>query len=155
MLSRVPSGPLLFVLGILVSFVGIHFLLWGSGGRIISKRWAMLSGLIGGTVSALFGTGGPAYMGYLGHRLENRSELRATFSSLLVLDGGLRVVVFIAGGLFFRSLEFLMLIAVLPVMALGLYLGRCTHTTLSNRQMRGLTGILLLASGISLLLRGT
>lgn len=154
LLSRIPSAPLLIALGIFVTLVGVRYLLLGAGSVPISSRWSVLAGLAGGTASALFGTGGPAYMSYLAHRLENRSELRATFSGLLALDGGLRVVVFIASGLFFSSLDLTLLVIALPAMALGLYFGHRTHTALSNQQMTRVTAVLLLASGMSLLMRG-
>ena len=99
MLSNMPSGPLLLVLGIFVTLVGIRYLLMSPGKQIVSRRWASLAGLSGGIASALFGTGGPSYVSYLAHRLGDGSELRATFSGLLALDGGLRVAVFIASGL--------------------------------------------------------
>jgi len=154
MLSRVPSGPLLFMLGFFVTVVAVRSLLLGPARQIVSRRWSALAGLAGGTASALFGTGGPAYMSYFGHRLGDRSELRATFSGLLVLDGGLRVVVFIASGLFFTSLNLVVLLAALPMMLLGLYFGQCAHKVLSNQQIKHLTTALLFVSGLSLLARG-
>lgn len=154
MLSRVPSGPLLFMLGFFVTVVAVRSLLLGPARQIVSRRWSALAGLAGGTASALFGTGGPAYMSYFGHRLDDRSELRATFSGLLVLDGGLRVVVFIASGLFFTSLNVQVLLAALPMMLLGLYFGQRAHKVLSNQQIKHLTTALLFVSGLSLLARG-
>ena len=154
MLSRVPGEPLLLILGIFVMFVGVRYLLLGSGGEAISMRWAAPAGLLGGTASALFGTGGPAYMSYLTHRLGHRSELRATFSGLLAMDGGIRVAVFIANGLFFTSLDLTMLAVALPAAGLGLYLGHHAHTALSNQQIKRLIAALLLVSGLSLVLRG-
>ena len=153
MLSRVPSGPLLFALGIFVTLVGLRYLLLRPGKGIVSQRWVVPAGLSGGIASALFGTGGPSYMSYLVHRLEKRSELRATFSGLLALDGGLRVMVFIASGLFFTSLDLTTLVIALPAMVLGLYLGHRAHSALSNQQMKRLTAVLLLVSGLSLLMR--
>lgn len=153
MLSRVPSKPLILALGIFVTLVGIRYLLLEPGKGSISRRWAVLAGLSGGTASALFGTGGPSYMSYLVHRLDSRAELRATFSGLLALDGALRMTVFIASGLFFISLDLTMLALALPAMVLGLYLGHRAHSALSNQQMKRLTAVLLLGSGLSLLLR--
>ncbi len=153
MLSRVPSRPLFLVLGTLVTLVGIRYLLLHPGKSAISRRWSALAGVSGGTASALFGTGGPAYMSYLAHRLHHRAQLRATFSALLALDGGLRVIVFMVGGLFFSSLGPIQLLIALPAMMLGLYLGHRTHAVLSNRHIKLLTAMLLLASGLSLLWR--
>ena len=93
-------------------------------------------------------------MGYFGHRLDDRHELRATFSGLLALDGSLRIAVFIVGGLFFSSLDLKLLIAVLPIMLVGLWLGRCAHAVITNRQMKYVIAILLIASGLSLVMRG-
>ncbi|MHB1085241.1 MAG: sulfite exporter TauE/SafE family protein [Thiobacillus sp.] len=154
LLSRVANDSLLFVLGVFVIAMGTHYLLSSSDGRTVSSGWSAPAGLVGGIASSLFGTGGPAYMGFLGHRLESRHELRATFSGLLALDGSLRVAVFIAGGIFFSSLNLSLLIAVLPIMLLGLWLGRCAHTVISNRQMKYMIAILLIMSGMSLVLRG-
>jgi len=154
MLSRVPNGPLLMALGFFVTLVAIRYLLMGPAQHTISKRWSAVAGLAGGTASALFGTGGPAYMSYFGHRLEDRSELRATFTGLMVLDGGLRVVVFMLSGLFFAALDLKILAAAFPVMLLGLYFGQRAHKALSNRQIKNLTAVLLFVSGLSLLVRG-
>ena len=154
MLSRTPSGPLLFVLGFFVTIVAIRYLVFDTFSHTISPRWSVLAGLVGGTASALFGTGGPAYMSYFGHRLENRSELRATFSGLMVVDGGLRVIVFILSGLLFTALDPKILIIAVPAMLSGLYLGHRAHKALSNQQIKYLTAILLLLSGLSLLVRG-
>lgn len=154
LLSRVKNGPLLFGLGVFVIVMGVQYLRSSSGGRIVSRIWSVPAGLIGGTASALFGTGGPAYMGYFAHRFESRYELRSTFSGLLALDGSLRVAVFIAGGLFFSSLSLKLVISVLPIMLFGLWLGRCAHAVITNRQMKHMIGVLLLVSGMSLVMRG-
>lgn len=153
LLARVPNEPLLLALGFFVTIVGIKILFFGTPKEGISKRWSALAGFAGGATSALFGTGGPAYMSYLGHRLENRYEIRATFSSLLMIDSSLRVLIFIIGGIFFTSLDPIVLAAALPTMAIGLYMGHCAHEKMSNRQMKVVTAILLFVSGISLIVR--
>lgn len=153
LLARVPNEPLLLALGIFVTAIGIKILFFGTPKEGISKRWSALAGFVGGTTSALFGTGGPAYMSYLGHRLDNRYEIRATFSGLLMIDSSLRVLIFIIGGLFFSSLDPIVLAAALPTMALGLYMGHCAHEKLSDRQMQIVTALLLFVSGISLIVR--
>lgn len=154
LLARVPNEPLLLALGFFVTAVGIKILFFGTPKERISKRWSALAGIAGGTTSALFGTGGPAYMSYLGHRLENRFEIRATFSGLLVIDSSLRVFVFVIGGLFFSSLDLIVLAAALPTMVIGLYMGHRAHDRLSDGQMTFVTALLLLASGVSLIVRG-
>jgi hypothetical protein len=111
----------------------------------------MPAGLTGGTVGALFGTGGPPYIIYLSHRLRDKAELRATFSGLFMIDGGTRLVTFLITGLLLQPGLFLAYIAALPIMAIGLKIGHKVHLGLSNQQMLKLIGALLLGSGLSLL----
>lgn len=151
LLIRMPREPLLVGLGIFVLIFGVRNLLNIHGEKPISRLWAIPAGLTGGTVGALFGTGGPPYIIYLSHRLKDKAELRATFSGLFIFDGGLRLVSFLATGLLLQNGMFTALLAALPVMALGLYLGHRAHLGISSRQMLKLIGVLLIGSGASLL----
>lgn len=151
LLIRMPREPLLVGLGIFVLIFGVRNLLNIHGEKPISRLWAIPAGLTGGTVGALFGTGGPPYIIYLSHRLKDKAELRATFSGLFIFDGGLRLVFFLATGLLLQNGMFTALLAALPVMALGLYLGHRAHLGISSRQMLKLIGVLLIGSGASLL----
>lgn len=151
LLIHMPREPLLVGLGIFVLIFGVRNLLNIHGEKPISRLWAIPAGLTGGTVGALFGTGGPPYIIYLSHRLKDKTELRATFSGLFIFDGGLRLVSFLATGLLLQNGMFTALLAALPVMALGLYLGHRAHLGISSRQMLKLIGMLLIGSGASLL----
>lgn len=151
LLIHMPREPLLVGLGIFVLIFGVRNLLNIHGEKPISRLWAIPAGLTGGTVGALFGTGGPPYIIYLSHRLKDKAELRATFSGLFIFDGGLRLVSFLATGLLLQDGMFTALLAALPVMALGLYLGHRAHIGISSRQMLKLIGVLLIGSGASLL----
>lgn len=151
LLIHMPREPLLVGLGIFVLIFGVRNLLNIHGEKPISRLWAIPAGLTGGTVGALFGTGGPPYIIYLSHRLKDKAELRATFSGLFIFDGGLRLVSFLATGLLLQNGMFTALLAALPVMALGLYLGHRAHLGISSRQMLKLIGVLLIGSGASLL----
>lgn len=151
LLIHMPREPLLVGLGIFVLIFGVRNLLNIHGEKPISRLWAIPAGLTGGTVGALFGTGGPPYIIYLSHRLKDKTELRATFSGLFIFDGGLRLVSFLATGLLLQNGMFTALLAALPVMALGLYLGHRAHLGISSQQMLKLIGMLLIGSGASLL----
>ena len=151
LLIQMPREPLLVGLGIFVLIFGVRNLLNIHGEKLISRLWAIPAGLTGGTVGALFGTGGPPYIIYLSHRLKDKAELRATFSGLFIFDGGLRLVSFLATGLLLQNGMFTALLAALPVMALGLYLGHRAHIGISSQQMLKLIGVLLIGSGASLL----
>ncbi len=151
LLIQMPREPLLIGLGIFVLIFGVRNLLNIHGETTISRLWAIPTGLTGGTVGALFGTGGPPYIIYLSHRLKDKAELRATFSGLFTFEGGLRIVSFLATGLLLQNGMLTALLAALPVMALGLFLGHRAHLGISSLQMLKLIGMLLIGSGISLI----
>lgn len=153
LLVRLPASPLLTVLGLLVLAFGLRSVLNLHGTRTVSRLWALPAGFAGGTVSALFGTGGPPYVIYLNHRLHDKGELRATFTGLFTLEGGLRIVAFLATGLLLQLDVLLAIAGALPLVALGLWLGNRVHVGLSPTQMQRLLGALLLVSGTSLLWR--
>jgi uncharacterized protein len=153
LLVKLPEAPLLIALGIFVLLFGTRNVLNLHGTRMISRRWAMPAGLAGGAIGALFGTGGPPYVIYLNHRLHDKAELRATFSGLFFLEGGLRIVVFVIAGLLLNKALFFAILAALPLVALGLFLGNRVHIGLTSLQMQRLIGIILLASGTSLVWR--
>lgn len=151
LLIRVPKGPLLLVLGLFVTAFGIRNLLHLHGEKPISRMWALPTGLLGGTVGALFGTGGPPYVIYLSHRVREKAALRATFSGLFLLDGGVRILTFIASGLLLEARVLWAVLGAWPLMLLALYAGARAHVGLTQRQMLSLIGLLLLGSGLSLI----
>jgi hypothetical protein len=153
LLVNLPKAPLLTALGLFVLAFGLRSVLNLHGTRTISRLWAMPAGLTGGMVGALFGTGGPPYVIYLNHRLRDKGELRATFSWLFIIEGGLRIVTFLIAGLLL-NLDLLIAIAgALPLVALGLWAGNRVHVGLTPTQMQRILGALLLTSGTSLLWR--
>lgn len=151
LLVRLPQEPLLTALGLFVLFFGVRYVFDIHGSKAISRLWALPTGLAGGTISALFGTGGPPYVIYLSHRMRDKSQLRATFSGLFLLDGTLRIAGFLYAGLLMQEHLLTAIALGIPVMAGGLYLGHRIHLGIGNRQMLMLTGALLLVSGMSLL----
>ena len=153
LLLNLPREPLLAGLGLFVTVFGLRYVFNVHGDGMVSRLWAMPAGLLGGMVGALFGTGGPPYVIYLTHRLRDKFELRATFSGLFLLEGALRILVFLAAGLLMQAELLGTLLFALPVMALGLYLGNKVHIGIGQRQMILLIGMLLAVSGASLIWR--
>lgn len=151
LLVSLPPLPLLITLGVFVLAFGVRSVLNLHGERLISRWWAPPAGLIGGTVSALFGTGGPPYIIYLNHRLKDKGELRATFSALFLVEGGSRVLAFLAFGLLLDAQVWWAAALALPLMLLGLKLGSRIHVGIAPGQLQRLIGTLLLVSGTSLL----
>jgi hypothetical protein len=151
LLVNLPKQPLLITLGLFVLAFGVRNIFNIHGDKRISRWWALPAGLIGGTVSALFGTGGPPYVIYLSHRLREKSELRATFTGLFLIEGALRVTAYLIAGLLLQDGMLWALAGALPLMALGLYAGHRVHMGISQTQMLRIIGSLLLVSGTSLL----
>ena len=153
LLLNLPRTPLLVTLGLFVFAFGLRSAFNLQGSRQISRAWAAPAGLVGGTVSALFGTGGPPYVIYLNQRLRDKGELRATFSLLFLIEGGARVVTFLIAGLLLDTGLLLAILMALPLVALGLWLGNHVHLGLTAERLQRLVGLLLVVSGIALLWR--
>ncbi len=153
LLVGLPEQPVLAVLGLFVLVFGVRYVLDIHGERPVSRRWAHPAGLLGATVSGLFGTGGPPYVIYLGHRIRDKGELRATLSLLFMLEGGFRVCIFLAAGLLADRTVWSGVALGLPVLAVGMWLGSRVHTRLSQHQMIRAVGLVLLGAGAALLVK--
>lgn len=151
LLVNLPHEPLLVGLGLFVIFFGLRYLLNVHGEKPISRWWSLPTGLSGGLIGAMFGTGGPPYVVYLTHRLHDKTQLRGTLSGLFMLEGALRIVTFLFMGLLLQPDILMSLLLSLPLMGLGLYLGNRVHLGITRRQQLALIGVLLLGSGGSLL----
>lgn len=153
LLVNMPQTPMLIALAIFVFLFAIKSLLNMQGGKPISQFWAAPAALTGGTVGALFGTGGPPYVIYLSHRIHDKSELRATFSALFFTEGLTRIISFLVAGLLMSREIWIAYVLALPIMLGMLYLGGRVHLGLSTAQMTRLVGGLLLVSSMSLLFK--
>lgn len=148
----IDSVMLAHALGVFVLLYAMYTLFVVDSGNGASRLWAGPAGSLGGLVGTLFGTGGPFYVVYLKHRGLPKTQFRATFATIFLLDGAGRLTGYLAGGFFDR--DWLVLAAFsLPIMAVGLYLGGHVHTTISQRAFQVAVSVLLVISGISLLLR--
>ena len=153
LLIQLPSGPMLLVLAGLVFVFAVRSVFNLRGDKPVSRGWAVTAGLAGGTVGALFGTGGPPYVIYLTHRIHDKGDLRATFSALFFADGMTRIVSFLVAGLLLSARVWIAYIAALPLMLGALYLGGRAHVGLGQAQMTRLVGALLLVSSVSLVFK--
>jgi uncharacterized membrane protein YfcA len=150
LLVNLPSGPMLFALAGFVFIFAVRSVFDIRGDKPASRVWAVPAALTGGTVGALFGTGGPPYVIYLTHRIHDKSNLRATLSALFFTEGLARIVSFLFAGLFMTAKVWVAYIAGLPLMLGALYLGGRMHVGLTRPQMTRLVGVLLLVSSVSL-----
>lgn len=153
LLLHLPVKPMLITLAVLVGVFALRSLLNLHGDKTVSRWWAAPAGLAGGTVGALFGTGGPPYVIYLTHRIHEKGPLRASFSGLFFIEGLLRIFSFALVGLLADPRIWWGFLLSAPVMAGGLMLGSRVHVGISRDQLTRLIGLLLLGSSISLLVR--
>jgi len=153
LLVKLPPEPMLIALAGFVFIFALRSVLNLHGDKPVSRGWAVPAALTGGTVGALFGTGGPPYVIYLSHRIRDKGDLRATFSALFFTEGLTRIVSFLIAGLLLSSEIWIAYVAALPLMLGALYLGGRVHVGLSQAQMTRLVGVLLLVSSVSLLVK--
>lgn len=151
LLVNLPREPLLVGLALFVIFFGLRYLFNVHSEKPISRWWSLPTGLSGGLIGAMFGTGGPPFVVYLSHRLHDKTQLRGTLSGLFMLDGALRIVTFLFMGLLLQTDMLTSILLAVPLLGLGLYLGNRVHLGITRRQQLAVIGLLLLGSGGSLL----
>ena len=153
MLISLPHEPLLIGLAVFVMIFGVRYLFNIHGENPVSRWWSIPTGLSGGAIGAMFGTGGPPYVIYLSHRLHDKTQLRGTLSGLFMLEGAMRIIVFLFIGLLTQPDMLASILLAIPVMAAGLWLGQRVHMGISRPQQLAIIGVLLIISGGSLLAR--
>lgn len=153
MLLNMSTAMLLPGLGIFVLLFGLRSVLGPRHDSQVSRLWAAPAGLAGGMVGALFSTSGPPYVIYLSRRLRDKSELRSSFSVVIMMESALRLTVFLAAGLVLQEYMLTALLLAFPAMAFGLYVGNRIHLGISQTQLMRMVGLLLTASGLSLLFK--
>lgn len=153
LLIDLPKTPMLIALAVFVFIFAVRSLFDIKGDKPVSRAWAIPASLTGGTIGALFGTGGPPYIIYLSHRIHDKSDLRASFSALFFTEGITRIASFVIAGLLLSRSVWFSYFAALPIILGGLYFGGRVHVGLSQAQMTRLVGGLLLISSLSLMLK--
>lgn len=152
-LLSLPTQPVLIALGAFTMVFGFRNIFGLQPQGRLSRAWAIPAGLAGGSAGALFGVGSPPYIIYLTRRLVDKSEVRATFSWLIAIDGGFRLGLFLMAGLLFDSKLQMAYVLGLGPMALGLYVGNKVHMDMTSEGMLRVVGALLVLSGAMLFVK--
>jgi uncharacterized membrane protein YfcA len=152
-LISLPTQPILIALGAFTIFVGFRNIFGMQAAGALSRSWAIPAGLAGGGAGALFGVGSPPYIIYLTRRLQDKSEVRATFSWLIAIDGGFRLGLFLVAGLLLEPMLQLAYLLGLVPMAAGLYMGNKVHLDITSEGMLRVVGVLLMLSGAMLFVK--
>ena len=142
----------------LILGLGVFVLLYLASTRIraiqgarIGRGWAWPAGFVSGACSAMFGAGGPPYVIYLNLRRYDVGPTRATLGAVGVANLVLRVAAFGFAGLFAQPGVLITGLALLPVTALGIYVGERVRNRVSARLIRGLAYAVLFVAAIGLI----
>jgi len=118
-----------------------------------STRWAYPAGFASSLVDSMFGGGGgPLVVMYMLGRGYEPVVFRATLAVLWLLELVVRVAGYALGGYYNRTVLLLGLLLI-PVMLAGNRLGEALSRSMSPQTFARLIALILLASGISLLLK--
>ncbi len=154
LLARGSERVLLTALGVFVIALALWNLLGKPGSTAVSPRWAVPAGLVGGTFSSLFGTGGAIYTLYLARRLPDTARLRATVGALVLGSAFVRVLLFTSSGFFAPDGILKLAFTLLPFSMAGCLLGSRIQARVPQQQVRRAVWLLLVFSGASVLWRG-
>ncbi|PCJ97008.1 MAG: hypothetical protein COA45_10320 [Zetaproteobacteria bacterium] len=121
-------------------------------GRIIKWGDAHLAGFLGGTLNAMIGGGGPAFILYLKEKVTTSSEFRASIIMMLMLSNIPRAIGTIGTGLLTYDL-FTTALYAFPGFLLALYLGQKLHDKIPQEKFFYLVETLLALSAILLTLK--
>lgn len=152
LLVRVHPELLLGGLGLFVVIFGVSYVAKSGKGFPLPYWSGAPIGLFGGATSAVFGIGGPIYVFFLAGRNANPTQIRATMPMIFMFTTVARIVLFIFAGLYSPA-ALVAAVALLPVMALGVWAGHHLHLNLSRETVIRVMGALLVLSGISLIVR--
>jgi uncharacterized membrane protein YfcA len=153
LLFSVPVRTLMLLLGIFVVLYALNGLRPKGPQPPLAAGWAWWFGGSGGVLSALFGAGGWVYSMYLVRRLQDPQQIRATQAAVLTVSSTIRVVLFLVAGTYFNLSLLLLVLALLPAMALGLYIGHRITLRLDRKRFLQVLYCVLLLTGSSLLWR--
>jgi hypothetical protein len=156
LLFRLPRQAATLALGVFV----IGFALYSLASRQESRRtvspaWAYPAGFAGGLTSTLFGAGGPPYAMYLTHRGLSKEQYRATMGLATLASISLRFCAFLITGLLLEPKVWLYAAAVIPAGVAGLWAAGHLFRRISRNTLLRAIALMLLASGISLVIRAT
>ena len=148
-LKSVSPNLLTLLLGGFVVAYAIYQLIPQKLGK--ANYWvAAPTGFFGGLIGTLFGTGGPFYVIYLHLSRLDKTQFRATFASIFLIDGLMRLSGFALNDLY-DDMAVSYIVTSIPVAALGLYIGGRIHVAISKEGFTRLISLLLLGSGGALI----
>src|SRR5438309_3440329 len=153
LLVRLPRDATLLALGGFRCGYALYIMLHRGRRRPLGRAWAAPAGLLSGVLGALFGVGGPSYVGFIAGRIPDPTAQRATMSQMVALNVGPRVAAFAIAGLFTGRDLWLAIGVLLPVAWTGVWAGNRMHMRVAPTKVVRIVGEVLLFSGASLIAR--
>lgn len=153
LLIRLPEAPLLAALGFFLVAYATYGTMRRAGLPKLSRAWGAPFGLAAGILGALFGTGGVLTALYIGARLDNKEELRATAAAAVLLNTSMRVVLFGVSGLLTQDGLLTSALLLLPSVVVGLVLGNRLHAAVPAGLVVRVVYAAVAVAGVSLLVR--
>jgi uncharacterized membrane protein YfcA len=152
LLVTLPREAAIAALGVCAIAYGVYSLSRRTPIPRPHQMWAPVSGFTGGAMGTLFGIGAPPYAIYLSARMEEKTAVRATLSTMVLFSTAIRLTVFAFAGLVLadRLLAFVLLF---PFALAGLWIGHRLHLQMSSEKVLAAISMLLIATGASLLIR--
>jgi uncharacterized membrane protein YfcA len=155
LLLVMPPRPMMLGLGVFVIAYALYGFLAPPPTSTVDRRWAFLSGPVGGVFSGMFGSGGPIYAMYLSRRLTDRDAFRATQTAQIAFATLTRGVMFAFAGVYSDWHMLGLLVAFAPAMLVGTWIGHHMTLRLSRETFLRILYSLLIASGVSLIVRAS
>lgn len=121
--------------------------------RVLGTGWAYVAGFAGGVTSTLFGAGGPPYAMYLSHRGLTKEQYRATLGLATLTSISLRTIAFFATGILLDLKVWAYAAVIVPAGLVGLWAAGHLFRRISRETLLRAVALMLLASGVSLVLR--
>ena len=152
-----PRGPFASTVGIVVLLYACFALATASRPLSIPRRAVYPAGaglsVLGGAMGATFGAAaGPLYVIYLNSRQLERDAFRVTITTILTVQGCLRIAGYARLG-FYDHGTLILIAAGIPLMLVGSALGLWLAGRLHQRWFNLGIGVLLLISGTALLFK--
>ncbi len=153
MLRNVDSRSIKLVFGVVVIALGVEMLAEGGSRKRVHSSNLMLAiiGITAGLLCGLFGVGA-LLAAYVSRVTENDESFKANISAVFLVDNTVRIILYKILGLL-TLVTVKSVIILFPFALLGLFTGIkcCGHT--NDKNVRKITTVLLILSGISLVLK--
>ncbi|MCU1730344.1 MULTISPECIES: sulfite exporter TauE/SafE family protein [unclassified Pseudomonas] len=150
-LLKLKADVLMLLMGLFVTAYALYSLAVKVKPANLAPAWAVPTGTVGGLFGALFGSGGFLYALYLNARLTSTEQARATQSALISCSTVVRLSLFLIAGVYADGPLLLLAVCLLPMMFLGLRVGRRLTLNMSREAFVRLVTWLVLGSGIALI----